>query len=220
MHFLARSHLILMADRATYVPARSPSRAAWVVLGALLGVAIAVLIVLALGGRALVNAFTGHTDTVTVSSVVRSIQQLQRLESVVYTIDQVVTEEREGIVRQPFAGDKILLIAHGEVVAGIDLGELSGNAVVVNGNSVRVRLPAPRIFSTRLDNQKTRVYSRDTGVFSNPDPELESEVRRRAETQLTAAAVQDGILQTARTNARQTLTALLTSLGFKQITIE
>lgn len=209
-----------MADDALHLPAPRSSRALWVVVGALFGIAIAALIVLALGGRALVNAFTGHGDTVTVSSVVRSIQQLQRLESVQYTIDQVVTDEHEGMLRQPFAGDKILLIAHGDVIAGIDLAGLSGGAVSVHGSSVRIRLPAPRIFSTRLDNQKTRVYSRDTGLFSTPDPQLESEVRRRAETQLTAAAVQDGILQTARNNARQTLTALLTSLGFRQITIE
>lgn len=209
-----------MADEAINAPAPRPARAVWIVVGALFGIAIAALIVLALGGRALIQAFSGHRDTVTVSSVVRSIQQLQRLESVQYTIDQVVTDEREGMLRQPFAGDKILLIAHGEVVAGIDLGELSRGAVAVNGSSVRVRLPAARIFSTRLDNQKTRVYSRDTGLFTSPDPHLESEVRRQAETQLTAAAVQDGILQTARNNARQTLTALLTSLGFRQITIE
>lgn len=196
------------------------SRPVVLLLGALLGIAIAGLTVVALGGRALINAFTGQTSTVTASSVVRSIQQLQRLETVVYTMDQVVTEERTGVLRQPFAGDKILLIAHGDVVAGVELGQLSGNAVQVNGSTVRVRLPEARIFSTRLDNQKTRVYSRDTGLFTNPDPTLETEVRRRAETQLTAAAVQEGILQTARTNARQTLTALLTSLGFRQITIE
>jgi Protein of unknown function (DUF4230) len=196
------------------------SRPVVLLLGTLLGITIAGLTVVALGGRALINAFTGQTTTVTASSVVRSIQQLQRLETVVYTIDQVVTEERTGVLRQPFAGDKILLIAHGDVVAGVELGQLSGNAVQVNGSTVRVRLPEARIFSTRLDNQKTRVYSRDTGLFTNPDPTLETEVRRRAETQLTAAAVQEGILQTARTNARQTLTALLTSLGFRQITIE
>src|SRR5512133_205036 len=141
------------------------SRPVVLLLGALLGLAIAGLTVVALGGRALINAFTGQTSTVTASSVVRSIQQLQRLETVVYTMDQVVTEERTGVLRQPFAGDKILLIAHGDVVAGVELGQLSGNAVQVNGSTVRVRLPEARIFSTRLDNQKTRVYSRDTGLF-------------------------------------------------------
>jgi hypothetical protein len=196
------------------------SRAAVLLLGALLGIAVAGVIVVAFTGRALLNSFTGSTTTVNVSSVVRSIQQLQRLETVVYTVDQVVTEEHASVLRQPFAGDKILLIAHGDVVAGVDLGQLSGNAVQVQGTAVRVRLPAARIFSTRLDNHQTRVYSRDTGLFTTPDPTLETEVRRRAETQLTAAAVQEGILQTASTNARQTLTALLTSLGFRQITIE
>ena len=180
------------------------------------------VVVVALGGRALVTALTGAggKTTVTESTVVRSIQQLQRLETVVYTLDQVITEERQGVVSQPFAGERILLIAHGDVIAGVDLSQLAGSAVVVRGNSVRVKLPDPRIFTTRLDNQKTRVYSRETGLFSTPDPELETRVRQRAESQLTAAAVKDGILAAASANAKQTLTALLSSLGFQQITVE
>ena len=191
-------------------------------LGAILGLAVGTVVVVALGGRALVTALTGAGEktTITESTVVRSIQQLQRLETVVYTLDQVITEERQGVVAQPFAGERILLIAHGDVIAGVDLSQLGGSAVSVRGNSVRVKLPAARIFTTRLDNQKTRVYSRESGLFSTPDPELETRVRRQAESQLTAAAVKDGILGAARANAKQTLTALLSSLGFQQITVE
>ncbi|HTQ97157.1 MAG TPA: DUF4230 domain-containing protein, partial [Candidatus Acidoferrum sp.] len=70
---------------------------------------------------------------------------------------------------------------------------------------------------TRLDNSKTRVYSRDTGLFSSPDPNLESEVRQEAERQLQQAALQDNILKTADDNARATLSALLKSLGFTTV---
>lgn len=207
---------------AAAVVERPRRSGAWLILGMLLGVAVSGIVVLALGGRALVNLFSGsgNNTTVKVSTVVRSIQELQRLETVRYTIDQVVTEEHEGMLPQPWAGEKILLIAHGEVIAGVDLGQLSGNAVTVSGNSVRVRLPDARILTTRVDNQKTRVYSRDTGLFSAPDPQLETRVRQQAESQLTQAALRDGILLTARDNARHTLSALLHSLGFTQVTVE
>src|SRR5262249_3450880 len=91
--------------------------------------------------------------------------------------------------------------------------------VSVNGRAVRLRTPPPEIFSTRIDNAKTRVYSRDTGLFSSPDPNLESEVREEAERQLRLAALQDGALDNARQNARSTLTTLLKGLGFEHIEI-
>lgn len=198
-----------------------PSRGVWLALGVLVGIAAAAAIVVGLGGRALVSFLSGaDRTTVTESTVVRSIQRLQRFETVVYTVDQVVTEEREGLLRHPLAGEKILLIAQGEVIAGVDLSGLAANAVSVSGDSVRLRLPEARIFTTRVDNQKTRVYSRDTGLFSVPDPQLETRVRQRAESQLTGAAMRQGILEAASANAKQTLTALLMSLGFKQVTVE
>jgi hypothetical protein len=101
----------------------------------------------------------------------------------------------------------------------MDLSKLQSSDVVVSGRSVSIHLPPAEIFTTRLDNAKTRVYSRDTGLFSTADPNLEGEVRQEAERQLQAAALQDGILKTADKNARQTLTSMLTGLGFRNVEI-
>ena len=75
------------------------------------------------------------------------------------------------------------------------------------------------IYQGRIDNAKTRVYSRDTGLFSTPDPNLESEVREEAERQLQQGALQDGILKTAADNARSTLSGMLQGLGFHEVDI-
>jgi Protein of unknown function (DUF4230) len=117
------------------------------------------------------------------------------------------------------ADDRLLLVVHGEAIAGVDLSKLQPNNVVVNGRSVSIHLPQAEIFTVRLDKVKTRVYSRDTGLFSTPDPNLECEVRQEAERQLQAAALQDGILKTANKNARQTLITILTGLGFGSVEI-
>jgi len=89
----------------------------------------------------------------------------------------------------------------------------------VQGRSITLRVPAAEVFTTRIDNAKTRVYSRDTGLFSSPDPNLESQVREEAERQLRAAALADGVLDTATKNAQNTLTSLLTGLGFAKAEI-
>jgi hypothetical protein len=76
------------------------------------------------------------------------------------------------------------------------------------------------VFTTRLDNTRTRVYSRQTGWLVPTDPNLETEVRQEAERQLHDAAVADGILKTAQQNARTTLTGMLQGLGFTQVEFE
>ena len=151
-------------------------------------------------------------------SVVQHIQQLQRLETVVYSMEKIVTGSQDSkYLPRLLAGDRLLLIVHGEVTAGVDLGALDAAQLAIAGKSVSIKLPEASVFSTRLDNARTRVYARETGLFTTPDPELESDVRREAERQMTQAALDGGILKTAAANARNTLTSLLQGLGFEAV---
>jgi hypothetical protein len=151
-------------------------------------------------------------------TVVQHIQQLQRLETVVYSMEKIVSGTQESpYLPRLLAGDRILLIVYGEVTAGIDLGHLDAESVHIDGASVDVAMPASDIFSTRIDNNRTRVYSRETGLFTSPNPNLESEVRREAERQVRQAALDGGILAAASSNARTTLTTFLKGLGFETV---
>jgi hypothetical protein len=164
------------------------------------------------GGRTSIN--------VDQPTVVRQIQKLQRLETVSYTMDKIISGEHDfPYVPKFLAGDRLLLVVHGEVIAGINLADLKTDDVRVDGGKISIRLPAAEIFSTRIDNARTKVYSRDTGLFSSPDPNLESEVRLAAERQLQQAALQDGILKTAAENARTTISGMLAGFGFREIEI-
>ena len=154
-------------------------------------------------------------------TVVNKIQQLQRLETVVYTMDKVVSGEKENAILPNFlAGDRLLMVVHGEVVAGVDFSGLKSGDVAVDEKTVVLRLPSAQVFSTRIDNARTKVYSRQTGLLVPVDPDLETQVRQEAERQLQQAALLDGILKTANTNARTTLTSLLQGLGFEQVAFE
>ena len=171
----------------------------------------------------LASSVTGRSTTIDVSSptVVEKIRQLSRMETVVYSLDKIVEGDRESAYLPGFlAGDKMLLVAHGEVIAGIDLALLKAGDVEVKGDAVKVRLPAAQILTTRIDNGKTRVYSRETGLLVAADPNLESEVRQAAEQQIAQAALDDGILDKARANARTSVTALLYGLGFRTVDVQ
>jgi hypothetical protein len=167
------------------------------------------------GGRLLGR---GTKIDVSQPTVVNKIQQLQRLETVVYTMDKVVSGEKENPILPNFlAGDRLLMVVHGEVVAGVDFSGLKSGDVAVEERKAILRLPSAQVFSTRIDNERTKVYSRQTGVLVPVDPNLETQVRQEAERQLQQAALLDGILKTANTNARTTLTSLLEGLGFEQV---
>jgi hypothetical protein len=171
----------------------------------------------------LASSVTGRSTKIDVSSptVVEKIRQLSRMETVVYSLDKIVEGDRESAYLPGFlAGDKMLLVAHGEVIAGIDLALLKAGDVEVKGDAVKVRLPAAQILTTRIDNGKTRVYSRTTGLLVAADPNLESEVRQAAEQQIAQAALDDGILDKARANARTSVTALLYGLGFRTVDVQ
>jgi hypothetical protein len=164
------------------------------------------------GGRTQIN--------VDQPTVVHQIQQLQRLETVSYTMDKIISGEHANAYLPKFlAGDRLLLVVHGEVVAGINLAGLQPSDVLTQGQKVSIHLPATEVFVTRIDNARTKVYSRDTGLFSSPDPNLESEVREEAERQLQQSALQDGILKTAADNARSTISGMLKGFGFHEVDI-
>ncbi|MGA8765129.1 MAG: DUF4230 domain-containing protein [Candidatus Sulfotelmatobacter sp.] len=210
-------------------PARS---SAAIVFALVLGLFLGMLCVGSMGwvmlsrssGRALLthmwSAWTGRTLSIDVSqpTVVDRIQRLQRLETVVYTMDKLVTGAKENPIFPDFlAGDRLLMMVHGEVVAGIDFSNLKPGDVRVDGRQIHLHLPAAEVFRTRLDSAKTRVYSRQTGLLVSTDPNLETQVRQEAERQLQEATLADGILRTAQQNAASTISSLLQGLGFEKI---
>ena len=214
---------------------RSPKRArssAGVVFALIIGLFLGILSVGSIGwlmlsrnsGRVLLShvwsAVTGRTLTIDVSqpTVVDRIQRLQRLETVVYTMDKLVTGAKENPIFPDFlAGDRLLMMVHGEVVAGIDFTNLKLGDVRVDDKQIHLHLPASQVFRTRIDSAKTRVYSRQTGLLVPTDPNLETQVRQEAERQLQEAALADGILRTAQQNGASTISSLLQGLGFEKI---
>lgn len=166
---------------------------------------------------------TGRSLNINASlpTVIQKIQQLNRLETVVYTMDKIVEGDRESLILPDFlVGDKLILVAHGEVIAGVDLSQISAKDIQINGRDARLHLPEPQIFVTRLDSAASRVYSRNTGLLVSADPNLETEVRQKAEEQIRQAALTDGVLARAKANATSTMRTMLLGFGFEKVEVE
>src|ERR1700733_5481092 len=121
------------------------------VVGTTAAVVLAVAVAAAfLLGRAWVPA--ASSDRVVsrpTPNVVLAMRDLSRLEAATFHMEKVIelTDEQSRLFGLVQARDQILLVAVGDVVAGVDMAKLADSDVQVDpaGGGVRVLLPAPEV---------------------------------------------------------------------------
>jgi len=153
-------------------------------------------------------------------TIVHQVRSLARLETIQYSVEKVlVAESGQG----PFGflfGDRLLFIAHGMVIAGVDLEKLTPADLRVEDGVLYVKLPQAEVFIAALDNESSYIYDRDKGILARGNEGLETEARRAAEQEILNAALEDGILEQAQVNAESYLLRLFLNLGFPDVIFE
>jgi Protein of unknown function (DUF4230) len=162
-------------------------------------------------------AFRFGTDR---AAVITQVQALSRLETASFTIDKIIEAGTDyNKLNQFLFGDRLLLVAHGEVIAGFDLSKMEPEDFSGVGKSITINLPAPEIFSVTLDNEQTRVFDRDQGFLTKGNLNLEAEARQQAEQSIRQAACEGNILNTAEKNVKTQLETIFKAAGFTEVTI-
>ncbi|MCB0195136.1 MAG: DUF4230 domain-containing protein [Anaerolineae bacterium] len=161
------------------------------------------------------------TPTPTPIVVITKIDSLGQLETTEYAMQTVIDLENEpsNLWERLAGSDKLMLLAEGEVIAGFDLTKVTEADIVVDGTQVTLALPPAEILRSRIDNERTQVYQRETGLFVRPDTTLESRARQLAEEALVEWAIERDIFDQAERDGRTQLENFLRSLGFTEITI-
>lgn len=184
---------------------------------------------------------TPQIQTVSREGVVSRIQQLNRLETVAYNVDTVITSEQQGTWQQLWQDkQKGLFIARGRVVAGVDLSNLSTEMVQVNeptveeieaarakaeaeGNDVgsisimpdiMITLPPVEIFTVYLDD--VEVYDWQAGGFFGmikAEPEILAQAQASAKQEVLKRACSDGVMRQAEENAKKEMQQLFAMTG-------
>jgi len=103
------------------------------------------------------------------------------------------------------------------VIAGIDMEKIQPGDMQLADGILNVRLPPAEVFISTIDNQKSYVYTRETGILSKQTVDLETLARQAAEQEIMKAAIEDGILQQAQVNAETYLLKFFTALGYKTV---
>jgi hypothetical protein len=150
-------------------------------------------------------------------TIIYEIRAIARLETIQYSVEKVITAEQNQGIFKSLIGDRLLFVAHGEVIAGIDMGKIQVEDLWLEDGILHVRLPAPEILVSRLDNELSYVYDRNTGFLTHGNIDLETEARQAAEQEIRTAALEDGILEQARINARVFLEKFFQALGYSPV---
>ena len=154
------------------------------------------------------------------ATVVQRVQTLADLVTVKYVVEKVVILDAppESTLGEYIQGDnRVLLLAHGIVKAGVNLKDITAADVEVSGKNIRVRLPAAHITDCYLDEQKTQVIDWKLGFLREFDKDLEVTERRQAVADIRSGALASGILHDASERAQWQLAAFLPAAGYEQV---
>jgi len=166
---------------------------------------------------------SGKPTFANTATVVLQIQSLSELVTVKYVLEKVIVAESpktttlENLL--PGQDDRLVLLAHGIVKAGVDLSKLKPEDIEVIGEKIRVRLPPAFVTDGYLDENATQVLDRQTGLLRKSDRKLEQQARQEAQTQIARAARQNNIEREANERAAQQLTLFLKTFGYKEVEI-
>ncbi len=158
------------------------------------------------------------------SLVLQKIRDASELTTAEFTMQAVVPTEQDATFSGLTIGTtKLLYIAQGEVQAGVDLSQLTPDQVQVTGDRIVIKLPPARILNSKIDVNKSQVYDYNRGFLGlGPDagPQLQALAQQEALKKIVTAACEQGVLQRASDRAKLVVTQLLTTAGYKTVTVD
>ena len=167
--------------------------------------------------------FNDEKEVVTNHTIVEKIEALGKLELVKYNFKEITEFEKISkeldfkLFKLKAGGDtKIMLITKGEAVGCLDLTKIKFSDIKMTADSIAIQLPAPELCYYKLDLKETKLYSVETGYFTNTEEEIEK-AYRYAESGIKQAALESGILKQTKENAVTMLQPLLEEITRKKV---
>jgi hypothetical protein len=162
---------------------------------------------------------TPQEKIIDVAALVTQVRELNRLETATMHVIHVGrVSQSYKLVPNAIAGDEITFLAEGDVIAGIDLARLTPQDVWRSADgTINMRLPPAEVLVVRVDNAKSRVINRDTGVLRRRDIDLETRARQHAEENIRSEALKKGVLTIAAESGEKKLAGFLQTVGVEKV---
>jgi hypothetical protein len=177
---------------------------------------IGVLAIFLLGaalGYYLTRSAKSSSITYNTSSILKQVQTLSQLVTVKYVVENVIVAEDS----KWYGDNRVLLVAHGIVKAGINLEAIKPGDIQITGKKLTVKLPGAGLTDVYLDEHRTQILERTTGLMRAFDKDLEHNAREQALQKLSRSAYDSGIIKDANDRARTQLGNLFLQLGFDDV---
>ena len=173
------------------------------------------------------NPFAEKTTITGQPVLLKSITALSRYEAASGTFQVVVDLSQHSLLPSFLQGSDTLFIGQGSVIAFVNFSQLKGKAIQVSRNrsAVTVTLPPAQLEPAVLNVRQSYVYAQQQGLlnrignFFGGNPNSQQQVYIAAQQRIQAAARRSPLLAEAERNTRGMLNGMLSSLGFRRITV-
>ena len=173
------------------------------------------------------NPFRTTTTVRSQPPLLKSITSLSRFEAASGSFQVVVELSKQTAFLPSFiAGSQTLFIGVGTDIAYVNFAHLKGSAIqVAAGHAVTVALPRAQLEPAVLNVNQSYVYAEQQGLinrvgdFFSGNPNSQQQVYILAQQRIQNAARSSSLLADAQRNTTLMLTGMLTSLGFRHITV-
>jgi len=174
------------------------------------------------------NPFRTTTTVHSQPPLLKSITSLSRYEAASGSFQVVVELSKQTAFLPSFiAGSQTLFIGVGTDIAFVNFANLKGSAIrVTPGHAVTVMLPKAQLEPAVLNVSQSYVFAQQQGLinrvagFFSGNPNSQQEVYILAQRRIQYAARSSALLADAQRNTTAMLTGMLTSLGFRHVTID
>jgi hypothetical protein len=193
-------------------------------------VAVIALLVVLSAVRLLPQLRNPFDTTTTVRSqppLLKSITSLSRYEAASGTFQVVVELSKQTSFLPSFlAGSQTLFIGTGTVIAYVNFGQLKGSSIKTRPNhTVTITLPGAQLEPAVLNVNQSYVVAEQQGLvnrvadFFSGNPNSQQQVYVLAQKRIQSAAASSALLADAQHNTVSMLDGMLSSLGFKHVTV-
>ena len=160
------------------------------------------------------------TPTPTPTPILIDFEELGKLVTMQYKLQtvSVVEEKEDNWLNRLFGENKIVLVATGEVMAGVDMTLLAEKDILVNGPAVRLIMPPAEIVSVSLIPGESWVYDHKLNILK-PNWQIEQQAQEQAVVSLRQWSIKNGILEQAEEVFTTRIESFLRRLGFTEVTI-
>jgi hypothetical protein len=173
------------------------------------------------------NPFAEKTTVTSQPVLLKSMTALSRYEAASGTFQVVVDLSQHSLLPSFLQGSDTLFIGQGSDIAFVNFAQLKGKAIQVSParTAVTVTLPPAQLEPAVLNVKQSYVYAQQQGLlnrignFFGGNPNSQQQVYIAAQQRIQTAAARSPLLSEAERNTRTMLHGMLSSLGFRRITV-